>query len=373
MKHAKNARQFTIHKDESRYTCQVGASQLHNGDIVVVFNDMRGRMHLDFDSIALVRSTDNGESWDPASKVSVWSCTDHFGSDTPSVTQLVDGTLLVNFLMTSFVRRPGIFGDFGPQSVNLNQLDEKEGVWLARSADNGHTWREVYKASTAPVRWGQCVDEVVEAADGTLFMAAQGMLHTRRTIATSSHESYRTFLLRSDNQGVDWEHWSTIAYDPSHIISFSEPALGYTADGKLLCMMRTMHQPRRRHQQLWFAYSDDEGESWSEAQATNLWGYPADFTRLRDGRMLCTYGFRRDPWGVRACISDDGLQWDAAGEIVVRQGGIAPPDAVQNLYWHIGYPTSIQLNDGRILTVDHQWTQEEPYIQYITGVLWEVD
>jgi hypothetical protein len=45
---------------------------------------------------------------------------------------------------------------------------------------------------------------------------------------------------------------------------------------------------------------------------------------------------------------------------------------VPHLYWHIGYPTTIQLQDGRLLTVDHQWTDEEPFVQYVVGVLWEL-
>ena len=68
---------------------QVGAAQLGNGDVVVVFNEAQGRFHKDFDSILLVRSTDNGMTWDPSSKVTAWQCTHHFGSDTPSFKQMI--------------------------------------------------------------------------------------------------------------------------------------------------------------------------------------------------------------------------------------------------------------------------------------------
>ena len=86
----RNARKFEIYRDSTRYTCQVGATQLANGDVVVVFNERRGLAHLDFDSIALIRSTDSGYTWDPAlSKRTVWECTHSFGSDTPSVMQVL--------------------------------------------------------------------------------------------------------------------------------------------------------------------------------------------------------------------------------------------------------------------------------------------
>jgi len=366
----KNVRNVVIHHDPTCYTGQVGATQLKNGDVVVIFNEMRGMQHLDFDSIVLKRSKDNGATWDPDSKVMVWPCTHQFGSDTPSITQLSDGRLLVNFLMTAFVRRKGIHEDLGPQSEHLELMRELDGVWLTQSKDDGYTWEPAYKASVAPMRWGQPIDEVVELPDGTLVMACQGAFR-ERGYTYVTEEAGRIFLIRSDNGGLDWEHYSTVAYDPAGIVTFEEPALGRTADGTLVSMIRSVHQPRARHQHFWMAYSTNDGESWSRPEPTNIWGYPADLTLLQDGRMLCTYSYRRDPWGVRACISDDGIHWDVANEFVISEGGIAPPEAV-DWYWHIGYPTSIQLNDGTIFTVFHQWTQEEPFVQFVTGVLYEL-
>jgi sialidase-1 len=363
----KNARTVTIFKELDRYNGQVGATQLPDGEILVIFNQMRGMRHLDFDSIGMVRSRDNGLTWGDHSLV--WEVTHQFGSDTPSIKLLSDNTLLINFVMTAFVERKGILTDFGAQE-RLANMRECDGVWLTRSTDWGKTWEAAYKASIAPMRWGQPIDEPVELPDGTLLMAVQGM-HRARTYH-EDEEPFRCFLIRSDNKGVDWEHWSTIAYDPSGIVSFAEPALGRTADGTLLCMMRAMHEPRRRHQNMWLAYSTNDGESWSRPEPTKLWGYPADFTLLKDGRMLCTYGHRRDPYGVWGCISEDGRRWEPENEFVIRDGGIAPIDKVPGLYWHIGYPTSIQLQNGTIFTVDHQWTQEPPFVQYVVGVLWEL-
>lgn len=369
----KNRREVMIYHDPACYTGQVGATQLKNGDVLVIFNEMRGMRHLDFDSLALMRSKDNGETWDPGDKTMVWPCTHHFGSDTPSIKQLSDGRVLANFLMTAFVERKGIQEDLGPQSEHLELMRQLEGPWLTSSDDDGYTWEPVYKASIAPMRWGQPADEVVELPNGTLLMACQGALKAHGYTYVTLEETDRCFLIRSDNGGLDWEHYSTIAHDASGIVSFQEPGLARTADGVLVCMMRSVHRPRARLQHLWVAYSMNDGESWSRPEPTNLWGYPADLTLLQDGRMLCTYSYRRDPWGVRACISEQGTHWDVANEFVVAEGGIAPPKEVPNLYWHIGYPTSIQLNDGTIFTVYHQWTQEKPYVQYVVGVLYELD
>lgn len=144
-----------------------------------------------------------------------------------------------------------------------------------------------------------------------------------------------------------------------------------TRDGHLVCLMRTAHQPRWRHQHLWLAVSNSEGESWSRPEATNIWGCPANLLLPRDGRMLATYSYRRSPWGVRACLSDDGLNWDVANEVVVCEGGVAPPTVPS--FYHIGYPVTIQLADGSLFMVYHEWTESEPFVQYVVGYHFELD
>ena len=86
-----------------------------SGDIIVVFNEARGFEHLDFDSILLIRSTDGGRTWDSRSRRTVWPCTHHYGSDTPSIAELSDGSLMVNYVQRAFVNRKGIDTDLGPQ------------------------------------------------------------------------------------------------------------------------------------------------------------------------------------------------------------------------------------------------------------------
>jgi hypothetical protein len=108
----RDRRQVTIYRDPSRYTMQVGAVQLDDGEILVVFNEARAREHLDSDSIALVRSPD-GLAWDPATHATVWARTEHLGSDTPSIRRLSDGTLLCTFLMTAFVGKKGVLYELG--------------------------------------------------------------------------------------------------------------------------------------------------------------------------------------------------------------------------------------------------------------------
>jgi len=369
MKMAKNAEKINIYESKERFEAHTCVAQLQNGEVIVTFCETRAKEHEDYDSVYLVRSTDNGKTFDPATRTTVWKQPEHFGSDIPLIVQLKDGTILMNHLVNSFHGRKGILTDFGSQSEELLRAKGTEGTWISRSTDNGHTWDAGYKVNAGPMRWVMPADSILELPNGTLLMAVLGQLHTRRE--RKDQEPIRSVLLRSDNKGLDWEHWSTIAFDPAEIISFDEPALGRNKDGVLVCMMRTEHLPRGRHQNMWVAYSYNDGESWTRPEATNIWGYPADLTLLNDGRMLATYGYRKEPYGLRGVISEDGLSWDIANEFVIKTGGCPPQSSTVDWY-HTGYPHTIQLNDGTMLTVDHQFTDNAPYMQYVAGVRWEL-
>src|SRR6185312_2806185 len=56
--------------------------------------------------------------------------------------------------------------------------------------------------------------------------------------------------------------------------------------------------------------SKDGGKTWSQPHSIGVWGLPSFLTRLRDGRLLMTYGYRRAPFGNQARISTDhGKTW----------------------------------------------------------------
>jgi sialidase-1 len=365
----KNPEHVVIYRNPDRWEAHTGVCQLKNGDVLVTFSEARGKRHEDFDTVKCIRSTDNGKTFNTSTITTVWPQTEYFGSDIPLITQISDGTVLVNHLVTSFFFQRGIATDYGPQSEGFARSIGAEGTWISRSNDNGHTWQPGYKVNQEPMRWIMPADSILELPKGTLLMACLGQLNTRRE--RKDQEPIRSVLLRSDDKGLHWEHWSTIAFDPAGIISFDEPALGRTGDGTLVVMNRAEHLPRARHQNMWVTYSKDEGESWSRPECTNLWGYPADLLLLKDGRMLATYGYRRAPWGLRGCISNDGLHWDIKNEFVIREGGVAPETIPA--WWHIGYPHSIQLQNGRIMSVDHNFTDREPWIQQVVGVIYDLE
>ena len=79
------------------------------------------------------------------------------------------------------------------------------------------------------------------------------------------------------------------------------------------------------------------GNTWAPPFATPLWGFPPHLALLADGRVLCTYGYRRPPYGERACLSDDGVSWSLRQEVVLR-------DDVPN--GDLGYPAWSSWNEA---------------------------
>ena len=73
-----------------------------------------------------------------------------------------------------------------------------------------------------------------------------------------------------------------------------------------------------------------------------VFGNPGHLLILRDSRLLCTYGRRIAPFGIRACLSEDGGRtWEIDQEIVIR-------DDLPN--GDLGYPTTIEYVPGRLFS-----------------------
>jgi hypothetical protein len=90
--------------------------------------------------------------------------------------------------------------------------------------------------------------------------------------------------------------------------------------------------------------SDDNGTTWSHVVRPvpdTGRGNPPSLVRLRDGRLVLTYGYRAEPYGIRARVStDEGRTW--SDDVVLRADGGN---------WDLGYTRTVQRADGRLVTV----------------------
>ena len=83
----------------------------------------------------------------------------------------------------------------------------------------------------------------------------------------------------------------------------------------------------------------------SGPQKISFTGDLGRIARLPDGRLVATYGYRRAPMGIRACLSvDGGKSWDIQNEIILRADGFGSGS-------DLGYPITQRLPDGTLATV----------------------
>ncbi|MBT3344193.1 MAG: exo-alpha-sialidase [Gemmatimonadetes bacterium] len=168
---------------------------------------------------------------------------------------------------------------------------------------------------------------------------------------------YEVWLLRSSDDGGTWA-WTTLASDPKCQVGLGESSLLRTGDGDVIAMMRA--EPVRQHPHLHLSRSSDAGLTWSEPVNTRISGHPPHLLCLRDGRILCSYGFRQERMGIRVVVSDDdGHTWSEPR--VLRDDGCGRGG-------DLGYPVTVQLSDDSLLTV-YYFTGADG-ITHVAGTNW---
>lgn len=108
--------------------------------------------------------------------------------------------------------------------------------------------------------------------------------------------------------------------------------------------------------------SPNDGQSWYLLNGPRIEnsGNPATLTRLKNGDLAMAYGWRRYPYGLRARVSsDDGQTW--SDESILRKDGSS---------WDIGYPRTVQRNDGKCVTMYYYHNSDRPE-RYIACTIWD--
>ena len=381
---------IVVHKGMDYHCAFPETIRLQNGDLITAFRevpfapadpDHRGVGAEDIDMgpqhpqmahhhrhpqsrTALVRSTDDGLTWDPASRIVIDASDGTQDLNLGTIAQVSSGELVFNNMrlftnlseaeadVMSSQRRFHI-----PRSQPFGAM-VFDSLYLQRSFDNGLTWSEPESFDVSSFSFYSHTGQtgVIELPDGSWLLPFHGQC--------SLDEPERVFVARSSDRGRTWGQPSTVAYDPEGQRGFHEPPMLKLPSGKLLVVTRSHNVTREGGADyLYQTFSTDNGWTWQGLERTPIWGYPSHLLLLRSGRILCTYGYRQKPYGIRAVFSDDeGASWDMENEIVIRADG-ANRD--------LGYPSSIQLDDGRILT--SYYFPDIDGIRYIAGYIWSED
>ena len=148
---------------------------------------------------------------------------------------------------------------------------------------------------------------IIRANGGSLLATMYG--HFERD------ELYRSILVRSTDEGRNWQYFSTIASvesDPADDMGpngLCEPSAIRLANGDLFCIMRT-----GSNSPMFQCRSSDDGVTWDEPRSAGLKGVQPDLCLLSDGVLACSYG---RPGPVSLAFSEDGTgsAWTNVTEI----------------------------------------------------------
>lgn len=352
-----------LYKDAGAYSCFPAIAKAKDNTLWVSFRRAGGFSlkavqegkydHVDKGArIGLLRSDDLGDKWSVAKIFPAYD--PRRGEQDPSIQVLSDGTLMINFFQWYVVPEEEKDKLKYPARQQMDgSWADVEGPMITRSKDNGKTWEETFvQVPSDPLPRGGTSDAVIELPNGDLLMGIYG--------ADYGDKVCRAYSVLSLDGGDTWGEPALIAADPAHQISFEEPAVCFTPDGRLIAMIRS-GEPGK-YQFLYQSFSEDGGRSWSQPVETPMWGHPAHVLLLSNGKLLCSYGYRREPFGIRACLSHDGGKtWDMDHEYVLRDDGGSRD---------LGYPCSTELPDGTLLTVYYFHTADG--IRHIAGTKWEI-
>ncbi len=326
---------ITVFRDPGRYVAFPDVKRLPDGRLLCVFRDAsfpKRVRHIERDArIVASISGDHGRTWSPPRVV----YDDPACQNDPSIAVLADGRIALSFFnwvgvtaehvekhKPPHARRVdhGDWGDFAvPGGVYL--------LWGRTGADLQWQEKPTHVNGTAD-RLRATSSSILITSRGTLLLPTYGARPPEKPVD-------RAFVHRSTDAGETWSDEILIAADLK--IAMREPALVETRDHDIIAMMRTADADDH----LYMVRSEDDGRTWSQPQRTPLIGHPAGFQLLPDDRVLIVYGYRHDPFGVRACVSDDaGRTWNRDREFIVTDRGA---------HTDLGYPSACLTADNHLI------------------------
>ncbi len=298
----------------------------------------------------MVRSSDDGETWHTV------VTPDPGGGNGATGCQISDGTIFVNATHWRWVpidRKDELVGhpSIMRERPELGIAGVATGAFITRSTNDGYNWDAPRVVPTEGVDVSVSHGPVTELDDGSLLVPLEG-------VAPGANEK-KVWVNRSTDGGETWEFHGTVA-DPKEEFGFMELRLLRLPSGRLLATMRTQEA------NFFQAHSDDDGATWSPNRDTGIWCHgssPLDMMLLEDGRVLCSYAQRREPFGIYACIlTDEGETWHNDKQITQRDDGVDRD---------MGYPNSVQMDDGSILTV-YYW-HEKGQTRRLEWIRWTLE
>ncbi len=315
-------------------------ARLRNGQLWVTWSGGRESHVCPFGQVHAMMSPDEGASW-TWPRVLLDSATDDRDS---GVMESIKGTLLISSF-TSFAYQPRLEAGLKAMAGDKNAMPADQlarwkavharlgdagceadlGEWVIRSTDGGKSW-----SSRIPT--------LVNSPHGPIQLKDGRLLYAGKQLWTAEK---KIGVAESRDDGLTWQWLAAIPTRPGDTVreDYHELHAIEAHDGTLIAQIRN-HNAANEGETLQ-SESRDGGTTWSEPHPIGVWGLPSHLLKLRNGRLLMTYGHRRPPFGNQARLSiDHGRTWGEAMEL-----------STDGIGGDLGYPSTAEMADGTLLSV----------------------
>ena len=328
-------------------------ARLQDNSLAMVASGFRLSHICPFGKLIMCKSFDEGKTWTRPAIVLDTPLDDRDGGICPFGEKglfLTSFNNHVDFQRNHTVKRA--MDDHG--EYRLSYLDSVEkvgdfekflGSTLMVSNDMGVTFEGPYIVPISSPH-GPCV-----LSDGTVLYVGSNFNDNHSGYHIECHE------LKPDGTTVLRSKIKDVA---ENLLS-CEPYAIQLPSGRILVHIRV---ERGGYFTIFQSVSDDMGYTFSEPVQLleNKGGSPAHIIRHSSGTVVSVYGYREQPYGIRAMFSsDNGESWDTDNVIID-----------DSHFSDLGYPCSVELENSDILTVfyDHEGDSKHAVIK---SVIWNFE
>ena len=311
------------------------------GNLLVSYSGGREAHICPFGRVELIRSSDSGQSWSWPEVI----------LDTPiddrdsGILVTPSGSLLITTFTSLAFESVLDHAKNWPadrlarwQSVNQRTSDKQRNylldTWMLRSTDGGMTWSAPYRVP-------------LNSPHGPVVLSDGRLLYAGKQLWTSGK---KVGVCESKDDGRTWNWLADIPARPSDtVVQYHELHAVEARDGTIIVQIRNHNSPNTG--ETLQCESHDGGKSWTVPHPIGVWGLPSHLLRLRDGRLLMSYGYRRSPFGNQARLSaDNGKTWSEP--LVISSDGAGGD---------LGYPATVELSNGKLVTVWYESMKGSPH------------
>lgn len=321
-------------------------ARLQNGKIAVTASGYRLRHVCPFGKMVIAYSEDEGKTYTRPAPVIDTVLDDRDGGVVPFGE---NGVIVTSFNnLTDFQRQyaESAYDRGYLDSVTKEEESKDLGVTFRISQDCGVTFGPIYKSPVTSPHGPVVLQDGSLLWVGRVFSPADAQQKGVDCIQAHRIHLDGTTEYVGQIENIDIDGREPLSCEPHAIV---------LEDGRILVHIRVqmldfITQPDGIFT-VYQAESTDNGRTWSKPIPIlpPKGGSPAHLFRHSSGMLISTYGYRLAPYGVKAMFSRDGGEtWDTGYDIYVNHVG---PD--------LGYPSTVELSDGSLLTVFYAHPEED--------------